>query len=379
MKRYTSIITILTFVSMFAISTQSFAVKHVVTVGNFFFSPVNVNVNVGDTIRWVWSAGTHTTTSTPGAIPAGSASWDAPITSSNTSYEYKVTVAGPYAYVCTPHAPGMAGSFTATVLTPTLSVTPSNRNVTASAGSTTFSVTSNSTWTANSSVSWCNVTTGGTGNGTINANFAGNTSTYQRVASITIMVSGLPDQTVTVTQAGSAPMLTVGPENQNVAASSGTTTFDVMSNTTWTVSSNATWCTVNSSGSGNSTITANFATNSTNEIRIATITVAVTGLTPESVTITQAASTVGVTEQFIPDMVVYPNPTVGAFKLKTVGVADRSLEVSIMDISGKNILSRTCYGSDEYTFDISQEHKGLYFIRIDSGNTTLVRRIVLID
>ncbi len=113
MKKFTSIFSLFVLITAISVSSPALAVKHVVMVGNFFFNPVNVNVNVGDTIRWVWSAGAHTTTSTPGAIPAGAASWDALITSSNTSFEYKVTVAGAYSYVCTPHAPGMAGTFTA--------------------------------------------------------------------------------------------------------------------------------------------------------------------------------------------------------------------------------------------------------------------------
>jgi plastocyanin len=96
------------------------AVKWIVNVQNFSFSPSNLpNVAVGDTIRWVWVSGTHTTTSS--TIPGGAASWDEPITSSNQDYEYPVTVAGTYNYVCTPHAGmGMVASFTATVLTPLL-------------------------------------------------------------------------------------------------------------------------------------------------------------------------------------------------------------------------------------------------------------------
>ena len=379
MKKYTYILSVIIALSGFCSVTPALAVKHVVMVGNFFFNPVNVNVNVGDTIRWVWSAGNHTTTSNPGGIPAGAAPWDELITSSNSSYEYKVTVAGSYSYVCTPHAPGMAGTFTAAGFTPTLSVAPSNRNVTSSAGVTTFSVTSNSSWTAGSDASWCVVTSGGTGNGTLNANYSVNTSVNQRVASITVMVSGLPDQIVTVTQAGAAPTLTVGPANQNVPASSGNTTYDVTSNTTWTVSSNSAWCTVSPSGSGNATITANFSANATNQIRIATITVTVVGLTPQTVTVTQAASTVGMNENIITDLQVYPNPTKGIFKVKAGSIKDQVLEISVLDMSGKKILTRDCSGSDDYMFDISREPKGIYFIRVSSENTTLVKRIVLID
>ena len=94
-------------------SSDVSAAKWIVTVQDYFFSPANLpNVVVGDTIEWEWVNGTHTTTST--TIPAGAATWDSPISSTNTSFEYKVTVAGTYDYQCSIHAGlGMIGSFTA--------------------------------------------------------------------------------------------------------------------------------------------------------------------------------------------------------------------------------------------------------------------------
>jgi plastocyanin len=261
MKKFLRSLSLVVMLTGYITIVPVYAVKHIVTVGNFFFNPLSVNVTVGDTIRWVWSAGNHTTTSTPGAIPPGAASWDALINNSNTSFEYMVTVAGSYAYVCTPHAPGMAGSFTATGITPTLSVSPPNSNVTSSAGAT---------------------------------------------------------------------------------------TFNVVSNTAWSASSNSAWCTVNPNGSGNGTITGNYAANLTNFVRIATITVTGTGLSPQIVTVTQAASTVGVAENKLSGLHVYPNPTNGNFLITTVNLKDQIIEVTLMDLSGKKILSRVCSAQDDY-------------------------------
>lgn len=86
--------------------------------------------------------------------------------------------------------------------TPTLSVLPSNRDVNYTAGNTSFTVTSNSAWTAASNQGWCTVTTSGTGNGTIQANYQTNTTNQQRVANITVTVNGLTPVAVTITQAG---------------------------------------------------------------------------------------------------------------------------------------------------------------------------------
>jgi len=179
---------------------NSFAIKHIINVQNFSFSPSNItDVEVGDTIMWVWVSGTHTTTST--TIPLGATAWNSPITSAVPSFEYKVTIAGVYNYKCTPHASmGMVGAFTATAPAATLNVTPPNQNVAAGAASTAFSVLSNSNWTASSDATWCSVTPSGSGNGTITAVCAANPTNVIRVASITVTVAGLTPQVVTVTQ-----------------------------------------------------------------------------------------------------------------------------------------------------------------------------------
>lgn len=266
----------------------AFAVKHTVNVQNYSFNPANLNVQVGDTIRWVWVNGSHTTTST--TIPGSAAAWDEPINSSNTFYEYRVTVAGVYNYLCTPHSSTQIGQFTATAPAATLSVTPSNRNVSASAGSTNFSVTSNSNWTATSNAGWCTVTSSGSGNGTIIANYQANTLTTQRVATITVSVTGLPNSIVTVTQAGAAATLSVTPDNRDVTVSSGATTFNISSNTNWTAASNAEWCTVPNSGSGNAILNAVYQENTNTTQRIASITVSAVGVPSVIVTVTQAGA-----------------------------------------------------------------------------------------
>ncbi|WP_028980901.1 T9SS type A sorting domain-containing protein [Sporocytophaga myxococcoides] len=94
---------------------SSNAAIHVVLVGQSGnkFAPINLNVIVGDTIRFKWVSGFHTTTST--SIPAAAQSWDAVIAKSGDEFDYIVKTEGEYSYECTPHAAmGMLGSFTAT-------------------------------------------------------------------------------------------------------------------------------------------------------------------------------------------------------------------------------------------------------------------------
>ena len=88
------------------------ATTYTVNVSNFAFSPSSLpSVFVGDTIKWVWVSGSHTTTSV--SVPAGAAAWDNPMNSASTTFSYPITVAGTYTYKCSMHA-SMTGSFTAT-------------------------------------------------------------------------------------------------------------------------------------------------------------------------------------------------------------------------------------------------------------------------
>jgi plastocyanin len=102
--------TALLFLLLFA-STITYSTTWVVLVGNFQFTPNNLNVTVGDTIKWQWVNDIHTTTSM--TIPASAAPWDEPITQTSQTFSYPVTVAGNYHYKCTPHFPGMEGDFQA--------------------------------------------------------------------------------------------------------------------------------------------------------------------------------------------------------------------------------------------------------------------------
>ncbi|MCX6243706.1 MAG: BACON domain-containing carbohydrate-binding protein [Bacteroidetes bacterium] len=173
-----------------------------------------------------------------------------------------------------------------------LTVTPSNQNVPASpAGNTAFSVSCNAGWSASTPATWCSVTPTGTGNGTLTATYQENMTVNQRIATITLTSGSQAPQSVTVTQAGAAPILIVTPLNQNVPASpTGSTSFTVTSNTNWNVTVDSSWCSVTSAGSGNGSIIAGYTENLSVNPRVATLTVTVSGLPPVQVTVTQAGA-----------------------------------------------------------------------------------------
>jgi hypothetical protein len=277
------------------------------------------------------------------------------------------TITGPISVTVTVTQSGAA---------PTLSVYPANQDVTAPAGTTTFNVTSNSYWTVVSDQTWCVPTSSGSGNGAIQADYAENTTTVQRVANINVTVAGLSPVIVTVTQAAGAPTLAVSPPNRDVTYYAGATDFSVTSNTDWTVVSDQTWCTVNPSGTGVGTITANYTENGLVSPRTAHITVTVTGLAPVIVTVTQDG-VVGTSEISENNVSIIPNPNNGQFTLAADKLSGQTLVVNIYDDKGSFILSNACSGSKRYNFDLSSKPKGEYLMRITSNDKIFMKKIII--
>ncbi|MBN2175655.1 MAG: hypothetical protein JW731_16110 [Bacteroidales bacterium] len=102
---------IFVFLFIFSVTETKGFIWEIGTINVEFLPPNISNVELGDTIRWIWEVGNHTTTST--TIPVGADPWDAPLNSGNQVYEYIPEVAGTYNYICVPHQSfGMVGSFT---------------------------------------------------------------------------------------------------------------------------------------------------------------------------------------------------------------------------------------------------------------------------
>ena len=66
---------------------------------------------VGDTVKWVWVGGNHTTTSN--GIPSGATPWNVLLDDHHTNFTYPVSLGGTYGYISVPDAPLMGGEFVA--------------------------------------------------------------------------------------------------------------------------------------------------------------------------------------------------------------------------------------------------------------------------
>ncbi len=258
---------------------------------------------------------------------------------------------------------------------PSLSVSPPNQNVTAPAGTTSFTVTSNSSWTSASNQPWCIVTNAGSGNGTITANYTLNPDVAPRVATITVTVAGLSPVTVTVTQDGAAPILAVTPPVQNVTCQPGTAGFTVTANLTWTATSDASWCVPTPSGSGNGTLVATYQQNVAAQNRTANITVSAAGIAPVVVQVVQLAP-VGIGELDKPGLTVYPNPATGLIRINFGSLDTRDGSVQIINARGTVVMQQKI-GSDEMQLDLSTFEKGVYLLIFKGNNAVASEKIIV--
>jgi hypothetical protein len=171
---------------------------------------------------------------------------------------------------------------------PALSISETTLNLNSLAGSGTFDINSNVSWTVKSSETWLTTNNAsGSNNTNIILSASTNSVTSARTATVTVIGSGIT-RTITVTQAAADPVLTVSETNLSVnALANSTATFDIHSNTNWTIASSEPWLTAsNVSGANNETITLTTTANSTSDVRTGTLTVSGSGII-QTISVTQ--------------------------------------------------------------------------------------------
>ena len=165
---------------------KAYSFTQIVTVQDHIFTPATFTINLGDTVKWTWLNGSHTTTSL--TIPAGATAWDHPINSTSTSFTYIPSKLGVYNYKCTPHfAMGMQGNFTVVCPAATVQISAGGATTFCKGGSVLLksSVTSQIT-----SYQWKK-------NGVNIANATSSTFTATVAASYTLMVTNSCGKTAT--------------------------------------------------------------------------------------------------------------------------------------------------------------------------------------
>ena len=141
---------------------------------------------------------------------------------------------------------------------------PNVQSVSADAGFTTFSITSNTSWRVVENIDWININPmAGDSIQELTVAYDTNYSAYERTGEFIIIADSLDYFIVlSVVQEGATPYLTINPDTINVGSGSGNTAFSIESNVNWMIDANEVWFDVNpESGSNMQVITIDYNEN----------------------------------------------------------------------------------------------------------------------
>jgi hypothetical protein len=87
---------------------------------------------------------------------------------------------------------------------------------------------------------------------------------------------------------------------------------------------------------------------------------------------------VGIDDVVEPACTIYPNPTSSATTIRVVGISGK-VKIAVVDMNGREVSSETleCSGDCANTMDVDGLAQGAYFVRITSGNVSMVKKLIV--
>lgn len=99
---------------------------------------------------------------------------------------------------------------------------------------------------------------------------------------------------------------------------------------------------------------------------------------PVSVSVTvKDISSVGVSKTGAPGFKVYPNPTTGIFTVEIDQSQGGKSQVSVINMTGAEVLKKEVGGSSKFTVDLSNQVSGIFLIKISGNNQLQLGKIIL--
>lgn len=174
-------------------------------------------------------------------------------------------------------------------------------------------------------------------------------------------------------------LITVLPANRSVTMLAGTTTFAVTCPVGWTAVTDASsWCAVTISGTGSGNLSAIYTENPLQSKRTANITVSAPGYKSETVSVTQNASNIGVEENYLTGVRIYPNPAKGFCRIVAGHGENHIREIAFLDNTGRTVISVKGNGETEFEVDLSMLSPGMYTIKLLGEQGAAVRKITIL-
>lgn len=100
-------------------------------------------------------------------------------------------------------------------------------------------------------------------------------------------------------------------------------------------------------------------------------------IVPQSFTFDEASS-VGIAENELPALTVYPNPVVDEIHIAARDV-DEEILVTMFDIQGRKVIEEKHAGSADIKIDVRSKslNTGVYFLRLEVGNTSTIEKLMI--
>ena len=113
---WASMVTVLT-VGFSDVAPAVALTDHEVRQVGFEFVPRDIKIEVGDTVRWIWTGGDHTVTESDTCFPGEELLFDAPLDADNPEFTFRFDSVGVVDYICRPHCEtdDMVGTVTVVV------------------------------------------------------------------------------------------------------------------------------------------------------------------------------------------------------------------------------------------------------------------------
>ncbi len=80
------------------------------------------------------------------------------------------------------------------------------------------------------------------------------------------------------------------------------------------------------------------------------------------------------------DVEIYPSPNTGIFTVSLANSEAKTAELRIMNVIGNEVYRETLVRNDAQfskTVDLSRLAKGLYYVKLEADNYSVVRRVVI--
>jgi len=357
MKRHLPIIAICLLCVM-----KAYSFTQVVTVQFPSFSPSSFTINLGDSVKWVWLSGSHTTTSV--TIPAGAGTWDHAMTSTSTTFIYVPTKLGTYNYKCTPHAAmGMVASFTV--------VCPQASAQIAANGTTTFCKGQSVLLSSNVSAGITSFQWMKNGNNISGATSTNYTATAKGSYSLSVMngCGGNATSNAIKVIVNPLPVATITPSGTVDICDSQSVTLQAP------VDASQTYQWIRNGTNIAGATASSYNTKKAGSYKVL-ITKTATGCSKTSAATKVVVTTCIVSEIKSPQsqVKVYPNPSSGNFNI-AIPSDNSKYSLSVFDGEG-NLIGNSRVISNNFSFG-NELKPGVYLVQVRNGNTIIFKEKIV--